>query len=278
MRAVAQAVGRETGRPARLQGFPLLARQVWRRRSAAVGVLVLLAVAISAVGAPWLAPASPYAQRLLNRLTPPGGQHLLGTDQFGRDLLSRLMWGGRVSLLVAVAAVGGAAVIGTGMGLAAGYFGGVYDQVVMRVVDVLMAFPVILLAIAILAVLGSGVGNLIIAITVSGLPHFARLIRAETLRLRELDFVEAARALGASHATVMVRHILRNTLSPVVILATLRVSTAILTESTLSFLGLGISPPTPTWGGMVSDGLRFLQLAPWASIIPGLAITVAVLA
>jgi peptide/nickel transport system permease protein len=241
---------------------------------------VVVAVAVlSALFAPWIAPADPTQQRLLERLRPPAlGPHPLGTDNFGRDLLSRLVYGARVSLLVGVVSVAIAAVFGAAMGLLGGYYGGGLDTLLMRVVDVLMAFPLILLAIAIVAVLGGGLVNLMLAVGISSIPPFARLVRGEVLTQRGRDYVEAARALGAGGGRVMGRHILPNTLSPLVVLSTLRVSTVILTESSLSFLGLGVTPPTPTWGNMVADGTKFLQTAPWISIVPGIAIMITVLA
>jgi peptide/nickel transport system permease protein len=241
-------------------------------------VVVVLVVATAAL-APWVAPFDPSQQRLLERLRPPGtAGHLLGTDNFGRDLFSRLVYGARVSLLVGVISVAIAAGLGAAVGLIGGYFGGRLDTLLMRVVDVLMAFPLILLAIAIVAVLGSGLFNLMVAVGVSSVPPFARLVRSEVLAQRGRDYVEAARAVGAGSRRVMGRHILPNTLSPIVVLSTMRVSTVILTESSLSFLGLGVAPPTPTWGNMVADGTKFLQTAPWLSIVPGVAIMLTVLA
>ncbi|MDR7418413.1 MAG: ABC transporter permease [Armatimonadota bacterium] len=265
-------------RPAR-RGWRLAARAFWLRRSAAAGACVVGVVVAAALLAPWIAPHDPTQHRLLERLQPPGlGAHLLGTDNFGRDQLARLVYGARVSLLVGVVSVVIAAGLGAGCGLLGGYYGGRLDTLLMRVVDVLMAFPLILLAIAIVAVLGGGLFNLMLAVGVSSIPPFARLVRGEVLAQRSRDYVEAARALGAAGGRVMGRHILPNTLSPIIVLSTLRVSTVILTESSLSFLGLGVAPPTPTWGNMVADGTKFLQTAPWISIVPGVAIMLTVLA
>ncbi|MBI4280273.1 MAG: ABC transporter permease [Armatimonadetes bacterium] len=267
--------GRRTAAPSR--AFASL-RVVWRRRSAAVGLIVALGVVALAVLAPITAGQDPLEQRLADKMRPPGGKYLLGTDPLGRDLWSRLVWGARVSLTVGVVAVAIAAGIGLVIGLSAGYFGGRLDAVLMRTVDVLMSFPLILLAIAIVAVLGGGLANLMLAVGISSVPPFARLVRGEVLGARRRDYVEAARAIGAAHARIMARHILPNIVSSIVVLATLRVSTVILTESALSFLGLGISPPTPTWGSMIADGTKWLRVAPWISIIPGVAIMVTVLA
>jgi peptide/nickel transport system permease protein len=240
---------------------------------------VIVAVVAVAVLAPWVARRDPLQQRLLERLRPPMTPgHPMGTDNFGRDLFARLVYGSRISILVGVLSVAIAAGIGSAMGLVGGYYGGVLDQALMRVVDVLMAFPLILLAIAIVAFLGGGLLNLMLAVGISSVPPFARIVRGEVLTQRRRDYVEAARALGAGHSRVIRRHILPNSLSPIVVLSTLRISTAILTESSLSFLGLGVAPPTPTWGNMSAEGTKFLQTAPWIAIAPGAAIMLMVLA
>ena len=258
-----------------------LLRRIWLRKSAAIGLVVVLLIVLIALLAPLIAPADPNRQDLMGRLQPPNGEHWLGTDSFGRDQLSRLIFGARISLMVGVVAVAIAAFLGGVMGLLAGYYGGTVDNLLMRLIDVLMAFPTLLLAIVFLAMLGErlgGLSNIMVAVGVASTPHFARLVRGQVLSLKELDFVEAARALGGSAGRLMVRHILVNSLSPVIVFATLRVATVILTEASLSFLGLGVPPPTPTWGGMVAEGTKFLQRAPWLSLIPGVAIMVTVLA
>lgn len=254
-------------------------RVLWGRRSAAIGLVIVVAIVIGAVLAPWIAPHDPVQQRLLGRLRPPGAPaHPLGTDNFGRDVLSRLLFGSRISILVGVVSVAIAAGVGILFGLLGGYYGGVLDQWLMRLIDILMAFPVVLLAIAIVAFLGGGLLNLMLAVGISSVPPFARLVRSEVISQRGRDYVEAARALGAGHGRLMGRHILPNSMSAIVVLSTLRISTAILTESSLSFLGLGVGPPTPTWGNMVAEGTKFLQSAPWLSIVPGAAIMLMVLA
>lgn len=254
-------------------------RVLWGRRSAAIGLVVVVAIATGAVLAPWIAPHDPVQQRLLGRLRPPGAPaHPLGTDNFGRDVLSRLLFGSRISILVGVVSVAIAAGVGILFGLLGGYYGGVLDQWLMRLIDILMAFPVVLLAIAIVAFLGGGLLNLMLAVGISSVPPFARLVRSEVISQRGRDYVEAARALGAGHGRLMGRHILPNSMSAIVVLSTLRISTAILTESSLSFLGLGVGPPTPTWGNMVAEGTKFLQTAPWIAIVPGAAIMLMVLA
>lgn len=270
-RTIAPAAGRATPAADAL-------RAVWRRRSAAAGLVVVGTVTLVALLAPLLAPHDPIRQAVFERLRPPGSAaHVLGTDHFGRDLLSRLMYGARVSLLVGVLSVAVASGAGTAAGVLAGYFGGILDQTLMAVVEVLMAFPLILLAIAIVAVLGGGVMNVMLAVGIANVPAFARLARAEIVRHRGREYVEAARALGAGHRRLITRHLLPNSWSPIIVLMTLKVSTAILTEATLSYLGLGISPPTPTWGTIIADGTRFLPRAPWISLAPGLAIVATVL-
>jgi peptide/nickel transport system permease protein len=258
-----------------------LFRRIWRRRSSAFGLVVIVVVVVGAVAAPMLAPYDPNRQSLRERLQPPSEAHLLGTDALGRDQLSRLLYGARISLLVGVVATAIAGVLGGLLGLVAGYYGGFLDNVSMRLIDVLMAFPMLLLAIVFLAMLGErfgGLFNIMVAVGIASMPHFARLVRGQVLAIREFDYVEAARALGGSAARLMGRHILLNSLSPIIVYATLRVATVILTEAGLSFLGLGVQAPTATWGGMIADGTRYLQRAPWMSFAPGIAIMVTVLA
>lgn len=254
-----------------------LFRDIFRRKGAMVGGIMLFALVIIALLAPWLTPHSPTEQDLGRRLLPPlSPDYPLGTDELGRDILARIVYGSRVSLLVGTCSVLLGSVLGTLIGLVAGYFGRNYDTVIMRLMDVMMTFPTLLLAIAIVAALGGGLFNLMLAIGISNIPRFARLVRGEALRLRSLDYVEAARAAGASHARIMWRYLLPNLLSSLIVMVTLRIGVAILVESSLAYLGLGVPPPTPTWGGMVSRGQRFLFFAPWMSLVPGLAIVLLV--
>jgi peptide/nickel transport system permease protein len=257
---------------------PRALRSIARRKGAVLGLVIIVLVAALAILAPVAGGRDPVEQTLPDKLRPPGAGYVLGTDSLGRDLWARLVWGSRISLVVGVASVALAAAVGTALGLAAGYFRGWVDGVVTRAVEVLMSFPLVLLAIAIVAVLGSGLRNLMIAVGISSIPPFARLVRGQVLAVGQRDFVEAARAVGAGSVRVMARHILPNIASAIVVLGTLRVSTVILTESALSFLGLGISPPTATWGSMIADGVKWLRLAPWVSIVPGIAIMITVLA
>lgn len=242
-------------------------------------IVVLLAFLVAGIFAPWLAPYDPNAQDLALRLQPPLTEgHLLGTDSLGRDVLSRLLYGSRISLIVGFSAVLLAAVIGIVIGLVSGYVGGWVDSLLMRVVDAWLAFPFLLLAIAIVAVLGRGLDNIVIALVVTGWVLYARLVRGETLSLREREFVLSARGLGASPVAIMVKHILPNCLAPVMVVATLEIGVVIVTEASLSFLGLGASASEPSWGGMLADGRAYLTRAWWLATLPGLAIFAIVLA
>jgi peptide/nickel transport system permease protein len=249
------------------------------RRSVAcvVGGTVLAAVIAVALLAPVLATHDPIANNLADRLQPPSRAHFFGTDDFGRDVWSRVVWGARVSLVVALIVVGVAAVGGAGVGVVSGYFGGRLDLVTMRVIDMMLAFPALLLALAVMAGLGSSLLNVIVAVAVAFLPRFARVQRAVALTVREREFVLAAVALGGTHLRVLARHVIPNCLAPVLVMLTVSAADAILVESSLSFLGLGVQPPAPTWGAVISDGRSFLQNAPWISGLSGAAIMVTVL-
>ncbi|MBI2162332.1 MAG: ABC transporter permease [Candidatus Rokubacteria bacterium] len=245
---------------------------------------VMLVIVTSALLAPWIAPHDPLAVNIRHRLAPPawmeGGElrHLLGTDQIGRDLLARVIYGGRISLVIGVSAVMLSATIGVLLGLAAGYFGGRVDWTIMTAVNVLLTFPFVLLALAVIAVLGASLTNMIIVLGVAGWPIYARVIRAETMAIRERDFVMAGRALGMSHGRIIFRQILPNLVSPIVVIATLQVAQVIVLESFLSFLGLGIQPPTPAWGNMLGEGRVYMLNSWWIAAFPGLAIFVTTLA
>jgi len=257
-------------------------RRIWatllRNRISLAGVALGLAIAAASAAAPLLTPWSPVEQNARQRLRSPGGGHLLGQDTFGRDVLSRILYGGRISLLVGVGAVALGAVTGTAMGLAAGYYRGRTEDVVMRFVDVMMAFPSLLLGLIVLAVLGPGIGKMILAIGVVLLPSFARVAHGTTLSLARQEFVDAARAVGAGAWRILAGHIARNILGELVVLAGLLAASAIRIEASLSFIGLGVSPPTPTWGSMIREGTPYLIDAPWLSVAPGVAILLAVLA
>ncbi len=259
----------------RAPGWPHLAYR--RAPLGAAGAAIVGVFLLSALVAPLLAPADPARMAPQALLVPPGNGHPLGTDQFGRDELSRLLYGARTSLAVAFASV--ALALGTGgtLGIVGGYYGGALDNIVMRVMDVIFAFPAVLLAIAIMAVAGTAVGTIILAIALVYTPQFARLSRASVLATRGLDYVEAASALGAGIPRILTRHILPNIGAPLIVQTSLSLSLAILTESALSFLGLGTQPPAPSWGNMLAEARRFMVTAPWTAVFPGAAIAMIVM-
>ena len=247
------------------------------------GAATLCAVAVSAIAAPLLAPHDPLRQDLPQRLMPPGAvldgiTHLLGTDSLGRDVLSRIIYGARVSLTVAFVAVAMAGLTGVVAGLLSGYYRGTVDAVLMRLADVILSVPFLLLAIATVAVLGPNFTNLILVLGCTRWPRYARVTYAQTLAVREQEFVHAERALGASDGRILARHLLPNVLSPIMVVATLEVGLMIIFEAALSFLGLGVQPPAPSWGGMLSEGRDYLATAWWLATFPGLAIMMTVLA
>ncbi len=245
------------------------------RAGAGVGLVAL--AAILALAAPLLAPYPPDLPDFINILAPPSRAHWLGTDELGRDVLARIIYGAQTSLLVGSLSVFAAAIAGTGLGLVAGYFGRLADALIMRVMDVIFAFPSILLALAITAVLGASLVNAVLAIAIVNLPVFARIARAQTLIVRQLEFVEAKRALGFGTANILLRTILPNILAPIIVQGSLLFASAIITESYLSFLGLGAQPPTATWGNMLRNAIGFMELAPWLAVFPGAAIFLTVL-
>ena len=248
-----------------------------RHRFGVVGALILAGFVAVAVFAPLLAPYDPVALRSAERLQAPSAVHLFGTDMYGRDVLSRVMWGARTSLLVAFAAVSVASLFALVIGLTAGYLGGVVDDVLMRVMDVFFAFPSLLLAIVLAAFLGPGLQNVVFAIAIVFTPPLSRVVRSGVLSVKERDFVEAARALGATDRRVVLRHVLANAWSPLIIQASVYLAYAVLTEASLSFLGLGVQPPAPSWGEMLSSSRSIMQRAPWAAMFPGLVLSLTVL-
>jgi ABC-type dipeptide/oligopeptide/nickel transport system permease subunit len=256
-------------------GRPGLLRELARNRAAVVGLGLAALVVAGALVAP-LVSADPLAMSP-RRFALPGAAAWLGTDQFGRDLLSRLLHGARISIAVSLTAVALAAAAGAAMGLVAGYLEGPVDHALMRGVDVLMAFPTLLLALAVVATFGPSLLNLVGAITLAYVPIFSRVVRGSVLSAKQNDYVQAARALGAPDRRVMVREILPNVLTPVIVQATFNLSTAIMIEAALSFLGLGVQPPAPSWGTMLSEARSFMELDPWLAVAPGTAITAAVL-
>jgi peptide/nickel transport system permease protein len=259
-------------------------RRLWRLKWGVVAAALMLVIVCGALAAPLIAPHSPVDVDIRHRLAPPlwmdGGtsDHLLGTDQVGRDLLSRVIFGGRVSLLIGVSAVLVSSTIGVLLGLAAGYFGPRVDWTIMTLVNVMLTFPFVLLALAVIAVLGPSLTNMVIVLGVADWPLYARVIRVETLAIRERDFITAGRALGMSHLRLIFRQILPNLVSVIIVIATLQVARVIILESFLSFLGLGVQPPTPAWGNMLGEGRVYMLNSWWIAAFPGLAIFVTTLA
>ena len=252
-------------------------RQLVRRRLSILGVVLIAVVLLMAVFAPLLTRQGPDVQNMSAVLQRPSSAHILGTDDLGRDIWSRLIFGSRISLAVSLAAVTMAVVSGGILGLVAGYAGGLTDEALMRMLDSLMALPSLVLALTIAAVLGTGERNATIAIAVVGIPTYARLIRSQTLSVKQLEFVSASRAIGAPPLWIIVRHLLPNTISPIIVQASLGLGFAIITESSLSFLGLGAQPPTATWGSMIQTGFQYLETAPWFVLAPAVMIFLAVL-
>ncbi|OLB52727.1 MAG: peptide ABC transporter permease [Candidatus Rokubacteria bacterium 13_2_20CM_2_70_11] len=254
-----------------------------RRRTALFGLVVVALVLVAALGAPWLSAWDAVEQDITNRLTPPGSRdpsgrlHMLGTDHLGRDLLARVIFGARPALMVGFAAVAISGIIGMVVGLVSGYFGRRVDDVFMRLADIQLAFPFILLAIAVIGVLGPSLPVIIVVIGVSSWVVYARVVRGAVLSLREREFVQAALALGSRDGRILLRHILPNAFTPWLVVATLDMARVIVIESALSFLGLGVQPPTPTWGSMLADGRVYISTAWWLATFPGLAILVTVL-
>ena len=253
-------------------------RQLRRNRGAIIGGGVLVFLVVVAITAPVIAPYDPIEMAAQDMLMPPGREHLFGTDNFGRDLFSRVIHGTRISLTVGFLSVGIGAVTGMVLGLLSGYSGGLADTLIMRVMDALLAFPGILLSLLIMVVLGSDLKNVMIAVGISSVPRYTRVVRASVLTAKETLYVEAARAIGCSSMVIMFRHILPNVFAPVVVLSTLGIAGAILLSAGLSYLGLGAQPPTPEWGLLLNSGRDYLAIAWWITTFPGIAIMVTVLA
>ncbi|HYW53292.1 MAG TPA: ABC transporter permease [Dongiaceae bacterium] len=258
-------------------------RRVMRDPAAVIGAVIVAIVVVCAIFAPLIARTDPNAQDLNSTLVPPmwiaggTGAHLLGTDNLGRDLLARIIWGSRVSAIVGISVVAIGGTIGVTAGLLAGYRRGWVDAVIARITDVQLAFPLVLLAVAIVAVVGPGLGTVIAAIGLTSWVQYVRVVRAETMSLREREFVAAAVAAGATSPRILARHLLPNVASAAIVLGTFEIARAIVLESSLSFLGLGVPPTTPSWGGMLADGRQYLDTAWWTALFPGLAIMIAVM-
>jgi len=258
-------------------------RKLLENKGAVFGLIMVLAVIFSAILAPLISPHDPILQDVEKRLLPPLGQegadpnYLLGTDQLGRDIVSRLIYGARISLVVSTSAVAFSAILGTIIGLLSGFYGGKLDSIFMRLADIQLAFPFILLAIAIIAVLGSSLQNIIIVMGITGWVIYARVVRAEVLSLREKEYITAVKALGGSNGRIIFKHLFPNVIPPCIVIITLEMARMIIMEAALSFLGLGIQPPTPTWGGMLADGRVYLVTSWWLATFPGVAIMLVVL-
>ncbi|MFZ5634075.1 MAG: nickel transporter permease [Bacillota bacterium] len=253
-------------------------KAVTRDRAALFGGILVVLLALIALLAPWLAPHNPVQQNIAHALAPPGADYPLGTDNMGRCNLSRLLYGSRISLAVGLLAGGLAAVIGTFVGLVAGYYGGILDEALMRLTDILMAFPNLIFVLAVVGTLGPGLTNTVLALVALGWLNFARVVRGSTLSIKENEFILAARGLGFSNARIMWRHILPNVLGPVIVLATFDIPHTILAVAGLSFLGLGAQPPTPEWGAMLNAGRAYMRTQPHLMIAPGAMIMLTVLA
>jgi len=252
-------------------------RRFRRNRLAQVGAVIMLILYVIALAAPWLAPYDPNATDIRNRLKPPSAEHWFGTDRYGRDVFSRMLYGARISLSVGFVAVGISVTIGTLVGAIAGYFGGVVDNVLMRLVDIVISLPGLMFLILVIALFGRSIIHIMVVIGLLSWPGVARLVRGEFLSLREREFVEAARAVGVDDLRLMFRHLLPNAIAPVVVAATLGVAGAIITEAGLSYLGLGVPPPAPSWGNMVQEGQQLIRRAWWLITFPGAAILIAVM-
>jgi len=263
--------------PAQTTLFRDALRRLFRNKLAIIGMVILGLFVFCALFAPWIAPYDPIAQDVTKRREPPSWEHPFGLDEVGRDLLSRVIYGARVSLYVGVASVSLAIIAGTLIGAVSGYAGGWIDNLVMRIMDIMLAFPSLLLAIAIVAILGPGLLNMLYAIAFVSIPAYARIVRASVLAAKEMDYTLAARAIGCSSSRILFRHIMPNCLTPIIVQGTLGIATAILDAAGLSFLGLGAQPPTPEWGAMLGQGRGSVFTAPHVVIFPGLAIMLSVL-
>ena len=257
---------------AAITGGPTAWQRARRSPGLAVGLVLVLGMVLVAVLAPWLSPYDPDEQNVVQALAAPSAEYLFGTDFFGRDVLSRVIWGARISLSVGIVSTAAGVMIGTAIGIVAGYYGGWLDRAITATTDVLLSFPQLIMGLLLVAVLGPSTGNLILAIAVTAIPAFIRIARGSTLAMRERDFVDSCRVLGFSNLRIMFGHVLPNIMDEVVVLASLWLATAIRTESTLAFIGLGVPPPTATWGSIVREGFDNLLDAPWLSVCPSLAI------
>ncbi|MFP4021645.1 MAG: nickel transporter permease [Halanaerobium sp.] len=252
-------------------------RRLRKSRTAVLGIIIIILFTTIAFFAPYIAPYDPMEQNFIKSFRPPSAEHYLGTDEFGRDVFSRIIYGSRISLQIGFIAVFISLVVGVSVGLAAGYYGGWIDMVVMRIMDLMLSFPYILLALVIMSILGPGIYNAMIAIGIVYVPQYARIVRSSVLSVKKKEYVLAARALGANDLRIILKHVFLNSMAPIIIQTTLSIGRAIINAAGLSFLGLGAQPPTPEWGAMLSNGQDFLRNAPWIATFPGIAIALLVL-
>ncbi len=273
----ASSIG-EMLRPTSKEGIGNFFLRLMHARLAGIGLLIIIVFIFAAIAAPLIAPYSPTKQQITNGLKPPSMEHLLGTDQLGRDILSRVIYGARASLEVGLVAVGIALIIGVAFGLAAGYWSNSwFEAIIMRAMDALLSFPALVLALALVAALGPSLEDAIIAISIVGIPAYARLTRGQVLSVKEREYVAAARTIGASDLRIILRHVLPNVTAPLIVQSSLGIAAAMLAEAALSFLGVGVRPPTPSWGEMLNAGRGYIEIDPWVIIAPGTAIFLAVL-
>jgi len=256
--------------------FQQARKEFWRNRSAKIGLFVFLVVCFVALTCPLIAPYDPLALNVRESFSPPSSQYLFGTDSYGRDIFSRILYGARVSIRIGLEVLLIATFVGTVIGIIAGWYNKI-DNIIMRIMDALMAFPAIVLALAIRAALGPMEFNLVVALTVTQIPRVARLVRSSVLKAREMGFVRSARAVGASDWRILVYHILPNSLAPLIVQASFMFATVVLVEAGLSFVGVGVPPPSPSWGSIVADGRDYIRTAPWITMFPGIIIVVVVL-
>ncbi|MFK9094309.1 nickel transporter permease [Bacillus salipaludis] len=257
--------------------WKMMLKRFKKNRRAMIGFYITSIFVIMALLAPWISPYDPFQYNMKALLHPPSLDHPFGTDQFGRDVLSRIIHGSRISLMIGIVGVGISIIVGVTLGTVAGYFGGILDSIIMRIMDILLAFPGFLLALAIISILGPSMINVMIAIGIFSIPVFARIMRSSVISIKYKEFIEATKSLGGSHFLIIMKHVIPNCIAPIIVLSTMRIATAILTAAGLSFLGLGAQPPSPEWGAMLNEGREYMRSATHLSTVPGLMIMFVVL-
>lgn len=257
--------------------WKMMIQRFKKNKRAMIGLYITSLFVIVAIFAPWISPYNPFEYNMKALLQAPSLSHPFGTDQFGRDVLSRIIHGSRISLMIGIVGVGISIIVGVTLGTIAGYFGGILDSIIMRIMDILLAFPGFLLALAIISILGPSMVNVMIAIGIFSIPTFARIMRSSVISIKYKEFIEATKSLGGSHLFIIIKHVIPNCIAPIIVLSTMRIATAILTAAGLSFLGLGAQPPSPEWGAMLNEGREYIRAASHLSTIPGLMIMLVVL-